>query len=100
VEVTPVHDKKTRAQAINGRIAMRMVYFPSFAPWWAEARDELLKFPYGGHDDFVDFIAWIGLGLGLHTAPRAASKKDVPKVGTLGWIKAEGRRTLSPASGW
>ena len=37
VEVTPTHDKKTRAQAINARIAMRMVYFPSFAPWWSAA---------------------------------------------------------------
>ena len=29
VEVTPTHDKKQRAQAINGRMASRMVYFPS-----------------------------------------------------------------------
>ncbi len=101
VEVTPVQDKKTRAQAINGRFAMRMVYFPSFAPWWAQAREELLKFPYGAHDDFVDMIAWIGLGLGLQAPPRPArAKNDAPKVGTLGWIKSEGRRSMNPVSGW
>ncbi len=99
-EVTPVHDKKTRAQAISARMAMRMVYFPSFAPWWAEARDELLKFPYGTHDDFVDFIAWIGLGLGLQAPPRKARPRDEgPRQGTLGWIKAEGRRALATSSG-
>ena len=101
VEVTPVHDKKTRAQAINGRIAMRMVMFPSFAPWWAEAREELLKFPYGGHDDFVDMLAWVGLGLGLQAKPKPRTTPSAaPKVGTLGWVKAEGRRSLATATGW
>jgi predicted phage terminase large subunit-like protein len=102
-EVTPVHDKKTRAQAINGRIAMRMVFFPSFAPWWAEARDELLKFPYGVHDDFVDFLAWIGLGLYIQAPPRlVARKSEAPRQGTLGWVKAESKRAqmASLNGGW
>jgi predicted phage terminase large subunit-like protein len=102
-EVTPVHDKKTRAQAINGRIAMRMVFFPSFAPWWAEARDELLKFPYGVHDDFVDFLAWIGLGLYIQAPPRLVTRKsEAPRQGTLGWVKAESKRAqmASLNGGW
>jgi len=101
VEVTPTHDKKTRAQAINGRMAQRLVYFPSFAPWWAEARDQMLKFPFGSHDDFVDMLAWLGLGLGLQHVPHAKKPKDLgPKVGTLGWIKAEGRRPVQNSAGW
>ena len=101
LEVTPTHDKKTRAQAINGRMAQRMVYFPSFAPWWGEARDQLLKFPFGSHDDFVDMLAWLGLGLGLQHIPvRKKPRDEGPKVGTLGWIKAEGKRTLTNSAGW
>jgi predicted phage terminase large subunit-like protein len=75
-EVTPIADKQTRAQSIQGRMAMGKVYFPSFAPWWPEARDELLKFPHGAHDDFVDALAYIGLGLtqmvGATGAPASA----------------------------
>jgi len=102
-EVTPVHDKKTRAQAISGRMAMRMVYFPAFAPWWAEARDELLKFPYGAHDDFVDFIAWVGMGLAIHVPARKPKPKPAgPRTGTLAWVKKNSRsnRSRSLPGGW
>jgi len=92
-EVTPVQDKKTRAQAISGRIAMHMVHFPAFAPWWAEARDELLKFPYGVHDDFVDTLSWVGVGLVTYAPVRKAKPKDSgPVQGTLGWVKAQSRQ--------
>jgi predicted phage terminase large subunit-like protein len=52
VEVTPVRDKMTRAQSIQARTAMGKVFFPAFASWWPDARDELLSFPNGTHDDF------------------------------------------------
>ena len=99
LEVTPTHDKKTRAQAINGRMAQRMVYFPSFAPWWGEARDQLLKFPFGSHDDFVDMLAWLGLGLGSfrHIPVRKKTLETRGrKSGRSGWIKAEGQKELTP----
>ena len=101
LEVTPTHDKKTRAQAIAARISQKMVYFPSFAPWWGEARDEMLKFPFGGHDDFVDMLAWVGLGLATQSIPARRKPKEVgPKVGTLGWIKQGDRRPFSNNAGW
>jgi predicted phage terminase large subunit-like protein len=91
-EMTPSTDKQSRAQAIQARIAMGKVYMPSFAPWWGEARNEMLKFPFGTHDDFVDFLSWVGIGLVLQV-PRAPKKETkAPKVGTLGWIKAESKR--------
>ena len=87
VEKTPVQDKVTRAQSIQGRMAMGKVFFPSFAPWWSDAKDELLNFPNAQHDDFVDFLAWIGIGLGEQTgASRSAPKKIEPQTGSIQWI--------------
>ena len=50
--------------------------------------DECLKFPNSRHDDFVDTIAWIGMGLGRLTSPGGyRPKEELPKVGTWGWFK-------------
>lgn len=88
-------EKKVRARAIQGRMRMRKVHFPAFAPWWAEAKGQLLKFPYGTHDDFVDFMAHIGAGL-LKEFPAAKEDHEKPgnviPVGSLAWILAESRR--------
>jgi len=87
-EVVPVKDKQTRAQAIRGRMAMGKVRFPAFAPWWEAARHQMLTFPSGKHDDFVDTMAYIGLGLGRMTnATSPVKKKAEPAVGTLAWVK-------------
>jgi hypothetical protein len=84
---------------------MGKVYFPSFAPWWPDARDELLKFPYGTHDDFVDFLAWIGMGLTMQTpkAPRRARPETHARPGSLGWVKEQSRierRAALNSGGW
>lgn len=88
-EVVPVKDKQTRAQSIQGRLAMGKVRFPAFAPWWGAARSQMLSFPAGKHDDFVDALAYIGLGLGriVNASPTRERKKE-PPVGTLEWVKA------------
>lgn len=88
-EQVPAADKSTRAQSIAGRMSMGMVRFPARAHWYGNARNELLKFPQGNHDDFVDAIAHIGLGLDvIIRAPAAlAPKKEFAKVGTMGWVK-------------
>lgn len=72
-EVVPAKDKQTRAQSIKGRMANGMVRFPTFADWWNDARDELLSFPYGSHDDFVDTLAHLGMG-----TDRMVSKQSRP----------------------
>jgi hypothetical protein len=106
VEVVPVHDKKSRAQSVSARVAMGMVYFPKFAPWWMEARQELLQFPFGVRDDFVDALAWVGIGLSAY-APRKPKQqaKPPPQTLTLGWVKdaqiREKRRKAGAAGqGW
>ena len=92
-EITPVKDKQTRAQAIRGRMAMGKVFFPKFAPWWADAETELLKFPSARHDDFVDAMGLVGLLLStMVSASRTYEKpSDIPKSGTLAWVKLSGK---------
>lgn len=93
VEMTPSKDKETRAQSIQGRMSMGMVHFPSFAPWWSAANEELLKFPNATHDDFVDFIAWIGIGLSTHirAEQQRAPERKYPRTGTIEWVKFSSR---------
>jgi len=92
VEVQPISDKQSRAQSIQGRMSMGKVFFPARAVWWQDARDQLLKFPNGSNDDFVDALAYIGLGLNQQLgAARPTARKDV-KPGTLGWLKAHTRK--------
>jgi hypothetical protein len=85
--ITPAKDMRTRARAIQGRIAMRKVRFPRFAHWWPKAKSEMLQFPYGAHDDFVSFLTQIGLGLVKER--RAFPSKEKPSllvVGSPQWI--------------
>ena len=91
-EIVPVMDKMSRAQSMQARIAMGKVYFPSYAPWYQEARDQLLKFPHAAHDDLVDAMAYIGLGLAkqVRARPIKAVNKG-PQAYTLGWIKKQTR---------
>lgn len=62
-QVVPAKDKMTRAQTINGMMAMGLVKWPSFAAWYPRARREMLLFPNGKHDDFVDAISHLGRGV-------------------------------------
>jgi predicted phage terminase large subunit-like protein len=105
-EMTAVHDKRTRAQSIHGRMSMGKVFFPSFAPWWGEARHEMLQFPLGTHDDFVDALAWGGVGMQVHAKPRAVAKpKPRIETGTLAWVREasqrdKARKNSATARGW
>ena len=90
-EVTPVADKAQRAQSIAARVAMGKVYFPADAIWTERAINELLAFPNATHDDFVDALAYIGLGLqsqfGKNVTKADVRAKQQPKFGTLAWVK-------------
>lgn len=97
VEVTPIADKQTRAQSIQGRMAMGKVRWPARAPWWPAARDELLRFPHDQHDDLVDAISYIGLGLTSQVAAPTFRAVRTNKEGTFGWLK-EQRRAAEQAA--
>lgn len=93
-ELTETQDKQRRAQAIRGRIAMGMVHFPRFASWWPDARHEMLTFPQGTHDDFVDMLSLLGRGLdwiGKASSPVASNDNEYP-TGTFGWLKEDAKR--------
>lgn len=92
VEQTPVKDKMTRAQSIQAMASLGRVRFPGFAPWWSQAEQEMLKFPAARHDDFVDALAWIGIGLNLqHNASPIIKPKNEIQTGTLAWVKQQTR---------
>lgn len=88
-EKTPAADKRTRAQAIRARASLRPIRVPAFMPWWDRALDELLKFDNGRHDDFVDWLSWIGLGLEAEYRagkPKLGAVKGAPPVGSGSWV--------------
>jgi predicted phage terminase large subunit-like protein len=105
-EINPSQDKQQRAQAIQARSAMQMVHFPGFTRWWPAAQDQVLKFPHGSKDDFVDTLALIGLGL-AKMRPRQRQRTPDPIVsGTFREMieqtrKREGRDRLERSlQGW
>jgi predicted phage terminase large subunit-like protein len=94
-EVTVSKDKQTRGRAIQGRISMKTVRFPRFASWWPEARKQLLRFPNGTNDDFVDFLSHIGMGLlkQYRATPVVANDdRKIIRSGSIEWILARTKR--------
>ena len=91
IEMQPIADKQTRAQSIQGRLSMNRVRFPERAPWWPAARDQMLKFPYDAHDDFVDTLAYIGLGLTLQVGPASKRTRSPTnrQENTYAWLKMQ-----------
>lgn len=86
IEEQPVGDKLQRAHSGRARCAQGKIMFPRFAPWWPRAKSELLKFPNGRFDDFVDIISMIGLKLGVHTGPGAQRTEQRDKPGSFGHL--------------
>jgi predicted phage terminase large subunit-like protein len=96
-----------RAISFRNRMAMGMVRWPRFAPWWSEAKTELITFPAGKHDDLVAACALLGMGLDkLLSAEGIQTAAGLPKTGTLAWVKQESQFTekeqaaAKAASGW
>ncbi len=101
-------DKLKKAQTIIGMMGMGMVHFPEHSPWIQGARSELLKFPNGAHDDFVDAISHMGRRLSGTIRPdRSAAPENNPAliVGTMAWVIAsskaeEAMRNQKQRGGW
>ena len=101
VELSDTSDKSKKAQAIHGMMSMGRVHFPAFAHWYSQAVAELLRFPAGEHDDFVDAIANLGRGLRYQRRatpaeperkePEPFSLKDI----NIKWLKAQQPQPVS-----
>lgn len=91
-EVTPKREKDVRARSIQNRMAMQTVHFPKWCGWWSDAEHEMLTFPGGKTDDFVDALALVGLGLQQlvkSQLPRKPQREalDEPFIPTGRWLK-------------
>jgi hypothetical protein len=72
-------------------MAMAKVHFPRSAPWWSNAKQQILTYPYAPHDDFVAWLALIGLGLTKQFEPSRLKKTEKRdwQVGSMPWILAK-----------
>lgn len=92
IEVNPAKDKLQRAQSIAARFSQGRILFPRGVAWAERAIEEMMAFPNGTHDDFVDAISWIGIGIQNIFGMQAAPLHDKPpKFGTLDWVKQADR---------
>lgn len=106
--LTPSQDIELRARSIQGRMSMQYVHFPKFAPWWQAARTQMLVFPSATHDDFVSWLALIGLGLLKNVKARPAKPKAEKsgEAGTMVWIlnqsekRIRRKQTEEQKAGW
>ena len=80
IELSEATDKAAKAAAIGARMKAKMVMFPGFHPDWDKALHELLSFPNGAHDDFVDALAKFGQGLDLTTRPGGKAKATPTEI--------------------
>jgi predicted phage terminase large subunit-like protein len=70
-------DKQARAQSIRALMALRGLYVPPKASWYAAFQQELLRFPAHKHDDQVDALALIGQMLDVIAPGNAIEQKVV-----------------------
>lgn len=92
--VPSIHDKPTRARALQARAAMGLVSLPE-GPEGDRMLDQLIAFPAGKHDDFVDALGTIGRAIDeahpamQHVVKAADERKtgySAPKArGRVGW---------------
>lgn len=88
-ELKPVTDKIIRARPLQGWMQQGRVRYPAGQPWVQTGVAELLRFPGGVNDDFVDMQAWMVRMAARVPLPKAPGKKK-----SKGWrdrLKALGR---------
>lgn len=56
-------DKVKRSSSIRGRMRAGAVKFLKSADWFEKLQQECLQFPRSVHDDQVDALSWLGVGL-------------------------------------
>jgi predicted phage terminase large subunit-like protein len=70
-EVRADKDKVTRSWVAQAQMEQGKIWLPPrTTPWYPEIEEELLAFPVGRHDDFVDTLSYAA----LHTARRSSGE--------------------------
>ena len=62
-------DKRMRSMPIRGRMRAKMVKFDTETEWFHNLQNECLEFDRGKHDDQVDALSWLGIGISTMTRP-------------------------------
>jgi predicted phage terminase large subunit-like protein len=92
IEEQPIGDKLQRATSARARCAQGMIMFPKSAPWWHRAKMEMLKFPNGRFDDFVDCLSMIGIKLAGYSGPGRVKAVHRFGKGTYGELLQQFKR--------
>lgn len=87
--VHPAKSKEQRAQSVKGLMGMKRVMFPKAAQWYSQAKHELLQFPNGANDDFVDALSLLGLRIMQIIGKPHERDTRGPGYGTWAWWKKE-----------
>lgn len=81
----PGKGKTERCMGALARCRMGKVKFPAFAPWWHQAKQQLLTFPNGNNDDFVDVLSLFGLQIDRIYSRSRRSVRQKVQEGTWEW---------------
>lgn len=88
-EVWPKESKANRAIEASSKVMsavarcqMGKIKFPAFAPWWPRAQAQMLQFPNGNQDDFVDVLTLVGLTVDRIYQPSAVVDRPTVQKGT------------------
>lgn len=73
-------EKKVRAMPIQARMRAKAVKFDLDSSWYYDFRDELLAFDRGKHDDQVDAMAWLGIGLSQNVLPMSDEEEEYEEI--------------------
>ncbi|WP_162238799.1 phage terminase large subunit [Brevundimonas sp. Leaf363] len=80
---TPKLDKYVRAEAAAFAMEKGRIHLPHAAPWLPEFEKEIVVFPHGANDDYVDSMSQLfrQLDMGFpYTVPLKAYKPNTPQV--------------------
>jgi len=72
----PSKDKASRARSIQARMRARGVRFDQNTSWFSDLQEECTAFPRGEHDDAVDGLSWLGVGLSRMVVPNTQDEDD------------------------
>jgi predicted phage terminase large subunit-like protein len=86
----PHRDKQARASGVRGRMQQGLVYFVPGSDVDNLIESEVVPFPTGKHDDFVDCMSWAALMLDKLSTPHAkpAGPAPGPAEGSYDWLQA------------